>query len=84
LVFAPPVGERASNVHVREASSAAVRRNLLFRDFLSADESALADVGGRRKRPGVGDPQIGLLGPASLGRDRIGVRQGGEVAVLDA
>lgn len=33
LVFAPPVGERASNVHVREALSATARRNLLFRDF---------------------------------------------------
>ncbi len=34
LVFAPPAGERASNLHVRELTSAAVRRNLLFRDFL--------------------------------------------------
>ena len=32
LVFAPPVGERAANVHVRATSSATARRNLLFRD----------------------------------------------------
>lgn len=40
LVFAPPVGERRVNVHVRQAASATVRRNLLFRDFLRADEHA--------------------------------------------
>jgi GrpB-like predicted nucleotidyltransferase (UPF0157 family) len=38
LVFAPPIGERASNVHVRETASANARRNLLFRDFLRADD----------------------------------------------
>jgi dephospho-CoA kinase len=36
LVFAPPAGERASNVHVVEAASEAARRKLLFRDFLRA------------------------------------------------
>jgi GrpB-like predicted nucleotidyltransferase (UPF0157 family) len=40
LVFAPPPGERASNVHVREASGATARRNLLFRDFLRANDTA--------------------------------------------
>jgi len=40
LVFAPPIGERASNVHVRETTSATARRNLLFRDFLRADDLA--------------------------------------------
>jgi len=30
LAFAPPAGERAVNVHVRETSSATARRNLLF------------------------------------------------------
>jgi GrpB-like predicted nucleotidyltransferase (UPF0157 family) len=39
-VFAPPVGERATNVHVRATSSATARRNLLFRDFLRADPTA--------------------------------------------
>jgi dephospho-CoA kinase len=40
IVFAPPVGERASNVHVREVNAATTRRNLLFRDFLRADAAA--------------------------------------------
>ena len=40
LVFAPPPGERASNVHVREAGSVAARRNLLFREFLRANDTA--------------------------------------------
>jgi GrpB-like predicted nucleotidyltransferase (UPF0157 family) len=40
LVFAPPAGERASNVHVAEAASAAARRKLLFRDFLRAHGEA--------------------------------------------
>lgn len=40
LVFAPPEGERASNVHVVEAGSEAARRKLLFRDFLRAHPAA--------------------------------------------
>jgi GrpB-like predicted nucleotidyltransferase (UPF0157 family) len=40
LVFAPPIGERASNVHVRETASDTARRNLLFRDFLRANDAA--------------------------------------------
>lgn len=40
LVFAPPPGERASNVHVREATSETVRRNLLFHDFLRGNDTA--------------------------------------------
>jgi GrpB-like predicted nucleotidyltransferase (UPF0157 family) len=40
LVFAPPEGERASNIHVVEASSEAARRKLLFRDFLRAHDTA--------------------------------------------
>ena len=40
LVFAPPIGERTSNVHVRERASATARRNLLFRDFLRTDDPA--------------------------------------------
>lgn len=50
LVFAPPIGERPSNVHVREAGSASVRRNLLFRDFLRADEAARAAWGDFKRR----------------------------------
>jgi len=40
LVFAPPEGERASNIHVVEAASEAARRKLLFRDFLRANDTA--------------------------------------------
>jgi GrpB-like predicted nucleotidyltransferase (UPF0157 family) len=40
LVFAPPEGERASNIHVLEAASQAARRKLLFRDFLRAHDAA--------------------------------------------
>ena len=40
LVFAPPAGERASNIHVFEAGSEGVRRKLLFRDFLRAHDTA--------------------------------------------
>lgn len=40
LVFAPPVGERACNVHVRSAGGEPARRNLLFRDFLLANQAA--------------------------------------------
>jgi GrpB-like predicted nucleotidyltransferase (UPF0157 family) len=40
LVFAPPIGERACNIHVRQAASATTRRNLLFRDFLRANDVA--------------------------------------------
>jgi GrpB-like predicted nucleotidyltransferase (UPF0157 family) len=40
LVFAPPVDERPSHVHVRAAKSDVARRDLLLRDFLRADETA--------------------------------------------
>ncbi|MGH3783446.1 MAG: GrpB family protein [Pseudonocardiaceae bacterium] len=50
LVFAPPVGERASNVHVREVTSDAGRRNLLFRDFLRADDAARNTWGDFKQR----------------------------------
>jgi predicted RNase H-like nuclease/GrpB-like predicted nucleotidyltransferase (UPF0157 family) len=40
LVFAPPVGGRSVNVHVRVAGGRNVRYALLFRDFLRSDEAA--------------------------------------------
>jgi GrpB-like predicted nucleotidyltransferase (UPF0157 family) len=40
LVFAPPPGTRASNVHVRVSGSPNERYALLFRDFLRADGQA--------------------------------------------
>jgi GrpB protein len=46
LVFAPPAGERASNIHVLAAASEAVRGKLLFRDFLRAHDTARGAWGG--------------------------------------
>jgi GrpB-like predicted nucleotidyltransferase (UPF0157 family) len=40
LVFAPPEGERASNIHVLEAACEAAQRKLLSRDFLRANDPA--------------------------------------------
>lgn len=40
LVFAPPAGERATNVHIRLANGPNARYALLFRDYLRADETA--------------------------------------------
>ncbi len=37
-VFAPPVGGRSVNIHVREASAETARYSLLFRDFLRAND----------------------------------------------
>lgn len=50
LVFAAPAGERAANVHVRQAASGAARRNLLFRDFLRSEEGARTAWGSFKQR----------------------------------
>lgn len=42
LVFAPPVGGRSCNIHVRSAVSAAARVALLFRDHLRANPTRTA------------------------------------------
>jgi len=39
LVFAPAIGARRSNVHVRRHGSRGARDTLLFRDFLKANEA---------------------------------------------
>ncbi|WP_199237022.1 GrpB family protein [Kribbella antiqua] len=39
LVFAPPVGGRSCNIHVRAVGTPNARRMLLFRDFLRANET---------------------------------------------
>ena len=44
LVFAPPKGERASNIHVLEAACEAAQRKLLFRDFSRTHDSARGDT----------------------------------------
>jgi len=57
-VFAPPVGERACNVHVREAGGVNARYALLFRDFLRADERARAAWGAFKQRLAVSVPAL--------------------------
>ena len=47
-VFAPPVGGRSVNIHVREAHRETVRYALLFRDFLRANDDH-RDTWGRFK-----------------------------------
>ena len=47
-VFAPPVGDRSINIHVREAHSETARYALLFRDFLRANHDH-RDTWGRFK-----------------------------------
>lgn len=47
-VFAPPVGGRSVNIHVREEGAATTRYSLLFRDFLRGNDDH-RDTWGRLK-----------------------------------
>jgi GrpB-like predicted nucleotidyltransferase (UPF0157 family) len=47
-VFAPPVGGRSVNIHVREVGAATARYSLLFRDFLRGNDDH-RDTWGRLK-----------------------------------
>ena len=47
-VFAPPVGGRSMNIHVREAGAPTARYALLFRDFLRSNDDH-RDTWGRLK-----------------------------------
>ncbi len=71
LVFAPPAGERASNVHVRESASETARRNLLFRDFLRANATARDAWGDFKLRLGLIAPDIYQYGQAKAGPTEI-------------
>ncbi|MFC9456138.1 GrpB family protein [Streptomyces sp. NPDC056983] len=51
LVFAPPVGARPCNIHLREGSGLNARCALLFRDYLRADEPARRAWGAFKQRP---------------------------------
>jgi len=59
LVFAPPVGARRANVHVRECHSGNARFALLFRDYLRSDGTARRAWGAFKQRLAVSVP--GLL-----------------------
>ncbi|MEV7623809.1 GrpB family protein [Actinoplanes sp. NPDC089786] len=58
LVFAPPVGARPSNVHVRESTGGNARYALLFRDFLRGDDDARRAWGAFKQRLAVSVPDL--------------------------
>jgi GrpB-like predicted nucleotidyltransferase (UPF0157 family) len=58
LVFAPPVGARSCNVHVRESGGGNARYALLFRDFLRADDSARRAWGAFKQRLAISVPDL--------------------------
>jgi GrpB-like predicted nucleotidyltransferase (UPF0157 family) len=62
LVFAPPAGERAGNVHVREDGGGNARYALLFRDFLRADDHARDAWGAFKRRLAVSVPDLSDYG----------------------
>lgn len=58
LVFAPPIGERATNIHFRLAGGANTRFALLFRDYLRADETARTAWGAFKQRLAQSVPDL--------------------------
>ncbi|WP_335983025.1 GrpB family protein [Streptomyces sp. CA2R106] len=62
LVFAPPVGARSWNVHLREGAGANARFALLFRDFLRADEGARRAWGAFKQRLALSVPDLADYG----------------------
>ncbi|GHJ41985.1 GrpB family protein [Streptomyces sp. TS71-3] len=58
LVFAPPVGARRCNVHLREEGGPNARFALLFRDYLRADEAARHSWGAFKKRLSLSVPDL--------------------------
>jgi GrpB-like predicted nucleotidyltransferase (UPF0157 family) len=71
LVFAPPEGERLSNIHVLEAASEAARRKLLFRDFLRAHDTARDAWGDFKERLAALATDIYQYGQAKAGPTEI-------------
>jgi GrpB-like predicted nucleotidyltransferase (UPF0157 family) len=71
LVFAPPAGERASNIHVLAAASEAVRCKLLFRDFLRANDAARDAWGDFKQRLASMTTDLYLYGQAKAGPTQI-------------
>jgi GrpB-like predicted nucleotidyltransferase (UPF0157 family) len=58
LVFAPPVGGRTCNVHLRIGAGPNARYALLFRDYLRADDVARAGWGAFKQRLAVSVPDL--------------------------
>ncbi|MFG2225970.1 GrpB family protein [Streptomyces sp. NPDC048644] len=61
-VFAPPVGARSCNVHVREADGPNARFALLFRDYLRADDPARRAWGDFKERLALSVPELSSYG----------------------
>lgn len=62
LVFAPPVGARTCNVHLRQAGAPNARYALLFRDYLRADDPARDAWGAFKKRLAASVPDLADYG----------------------
>lgn len=71
LVFAPPEGESASNIHVVAAGSEAARRKLLFRDFLRAHDPARDAWGDFKQRLAEMTTDLYQYGQAKAGPTEI-------------
>ncbi|GAA1122363.1 hypothetical protein GCM10009630_20220 [Kribbella jejuensis] len=58
LVFAPPIGERPTNIHFRLATGPNTRFALLFRDYLRANPAARTAWGAFKQRLAQSVPDI--------------------------
>ena len=58
VVFAPPVGVRTANVHVRQRGGGNVRFALLFRDYLRSDSDARRAWGAFKRRLAASAPNL--------------------------
>jgi GrpB-like predicted nucleotidyltransferase (UPF0157 family) len=62
LVFAPPAGERACNIHLRLAGGPNARYALLFRDYLRAEPGARDAWGAFKRRLAASVPDLADYG----------------------
>jgi GrpB-like predicted nucleotidyltransferase (UPF0157 family) len=62
LVFAPPIGARRCNVHLRRSDGPNARFALLFRDYLRADERARRGWGAFKQRLAASLPDLADYG----------------------
>ncbi|OKJ67474.1 hypothetical protein AMK30_31660 [Streptomyces sp. CB02460] len=62
LVFAPPVGARRCNVHLRREGGANTRYALLFRDYLRTDTVARQAWGAFKQRLALSVPDLAAYG----------------------
>ncbi|HEY3558960.1 MAG TPA: GrpB family protein [Kribbella sp.] len=62
LVFAPPIGERATNIHLRRADGPNTRVALLFRDYLRANPIARDAWGAFKQRLAQSVPDLADYG----------------------